>query len=103
MEKNPHYVELSDRKIVQWAQASGLYPKGSKNDPANSNDKPSFGFGVQGIDDRSVQKLVNCVAPLAPRNYVIMEVKSNLIAAERQAIMKKFNYPCFKRVARVVM
>jgi len=103
LEKNPQYVELSDRKIVQWAQASGLFSKGNKNDPANSNDKPSFAFGVQGMDDRSVQKVVNSVAPLVPRNYVIMEVKSNLIAAERQAILKKFNYPCFKRVARVVM
>jgi len=32
-----------------------------------------------------------------------MEVKSNLIPEERKEALKKFNYPCFKKVARVIM
>jgi len=55
------------------------------------------------MDDRGVQRVLSAVAPLVPRNYLIMEVKSNLIAAERQAVLKKFNYPCYKKVARVIM
>merc|ERR1711959_860407 len=46
---------------------------------------------------------LSSLAPLVPRNYVIMEVKSNLMAAERKEVLKKFNYPCFKKVAQVVM
>merc|ERR1712232_509554 len=42
-------------------------------------------------------------APVMPRNYMIMEVKSNLVATERQETLKKFNYPCYKKVAKVVM
>jgi len=107
LEKNPQYVELSDRKIIEWAQASGMWSKasggGSWKDQKASNDKPNFSFGVQGMDDRSVQRVLASVVPVVPRNYLIMEVKSNLIASERSAILKKFNYPCYKKVARVIM
>jgi len=104
LEKNPQYVELSDRKIIQWAQASGLWSKGNwKDNKEHSLDKPTFGFGIREMDERGIQRAVSAVAPLVPRNYLIMEVKSNLIAAERQSILKKFNYPCYKKVARVVM
>merc|ERR1711979_53974 len=38
-----------------------------------------------------------------PRHYVVMEVKSNLIAAERKEILNCFSTPNFKKVAHVVM
>merc|ERR1712110_832577 len=38
-----------------------------------------------------------------PRNYVVMEVKSNLVAADRIETLKRFNGPHFKKVAHVVM
>jgi len=100
MKKNPQYVELSDRKIMQWAQVSGHQPKGNFK---ASNDKPQPNFGVRELDDMSVRKVISAVAPIIPRSYVIMEVKSNLIAAERQEVIKKFSYPCYKTTARVVM
>lgn len=100
LKKNPQYVELSDRKIMQWAQVSGHHPKGNSK---ASNDKPQANFGVRELDDMSVRKVLSAVAPTIPRNYLIMEVKSNLIAAERQEVIKKFNYPCYKTSARVVM
>jgi len=100
LQKNPQYVELSDRKIMQWATASGHRAQGGK---AASNDKPQFNFGIRELDDMSVRKVINAVAPVMPRNYLIMEVKSNLVAAERQEVLKKFNYPCYKKTARVVM
>merc|ERR1712187_1105274 len=36
-------------------------------------------------------------------HYVVMEVKSNLIASERQENIKRFQMPYFKKVANVVM
>jgi len=100
LEKNPQYVELSDRKILEWANASGIFAQGGKS---QSNDKPNISFGLPGQDPSSLRRVVHSIAPLVPRNYLVMEVKSNLIAAERKALLKKFNYPCYKQVAHVVM
>merc|ERR1719486_126967 len=69
LEKNPKYVELSDRKIIDWAKSSGLWPKGG---PKASNDKPNVSFGVPAVDDFSVRKVISAVAPVIPRNYLIM-------------------------------
>lgn len=41
LEKNPHYTELSDRSILQWCEASGLWrTKGYGPGARSSNDKP---------------------------------------------------------------
>jgi len=102
LEANPHYVELSDRKILEWAASSGLWkPKGGGW--KTSNDKPEFNFGLPGMDDFSIRRVINSVAPAVPRNYVIMEVKSNLITAERKEVLARFSTPSFKKVAKVVM
>merc|ERR1712028_304056 len=69
----------------------------------SSNDKPDFGFGLQGMDDYSIHKVIHAVAPLVPRNYIIMEVKANLLKDRRSKALKKFNAPCYKKVAHVVM
>lgn len=103
LEKNPSFVELSDRKIVEWAKASGFHQGKGGKDNWNSNDKPAANFGVKELDDMSVRRVISAVAPVVPRNYLIMEVKSNLVAAERKETLKKFNYPCYKKVARVIM
>merc|ERR1712228_312459 len=42
-------------------------------------------------------------APLIPRHYVIMEVKQNLVAGDRQKNLERFNLPHFRKVACVVM
>jgi len=55
------------------------------------------------MDDLSVRRVINAVAPVVPRNYVIMEVKSNLVASERKEVLKRFSAPHFKKVAQVVM
>lgn len=101
LEKNPQFVELSDRKIVEWARASGLWEAGRKGN--TSNDKPTVNFGIPDLDNLTVKKVIASAAPIVPRNYLIMEVKSNLVAAERKELLKKFNYPYYKKVARVVM
>merc|ERR1712217_75096 len=101
LEKNPHYVELSDRKILEWADSSGMW-KSSKG-WKSSNDRPEFNFGIQDMDNHSVKRLVNSIAAVVPRNYVVMEVKSNLVENDRRDILKRFSAPHFKKVAHVVM
>merc|ERR1712100_409445 len=46
---------------------------------------------------------IHAIAPAQQRNYVVMEVKSNLVAEERKAMLRKFSSSSFKRVAHVVM
>merc|ERR1712187_217413 len=80
LEKNPKYTELSDRKIIEWASKSGMYkPKNQ-----NSNDKPSMHFGIPLMDDKSVSKVLQAVAPLTKRHYVVAELKNNLVKKDRQ-------------------
>merc|ERR1719359_2400200 len=66
LERNPNYVELSDRKIVEWAKDSGLSPKGSWKTPHCSNDRPGVTFGVPSVDDFSLRHIISAVAPVVP-------------------------------------
>jgi hypothetical protein len=102
LSKNPGFVELSDRKIVEWAQKSGLWkPKGSTW--KSSNDRPEFNFGIQALDDLSPRKVIQIVAPLVPRDYVVMEVRSNLMPELRKEHLKRFHKKHYRRIAKVVM
>mmetsp|Transcript_43048 Transcript_43048/g.77141 ORF Transcript_43048/g.77141 Transcript_43048/m.77141 type:complete len:822 (-) Transcript_43048:111-2576(-) len=101
LEEKPNYLELSDRKISDWAVTSGL-PR-PKMAPAASNDKPYYIYQLPSMDDMSTQKVVSMLAPMQPRNYVVMEVKSNLVKEERAQILKRFPSTHFKKVAYVVM
>lgn len=101
LQKQPNYVELSDRKIQDWASRSGMAkPRQGAN---SSNDKPSFAYNVPSMDDGSIQRVIKSIAPVVPRNYVVMEVKSNLVKEERLETLKHFNTPNFKKVALVIM
>eukprot|EP00929_Paragymnodinium_shiwhaense_P000312 TRINITY_DN100555_c0_g1_i1.p1 TRINITY_DN100555_c0_g1~~TRINITY_DN100555_c0_g1_i1.p1 ORF type:complete len:830 (+),score=287.97 TRINITY_DN100555_c0_g1_i1:83-2491(+) len=102
LEKHPEYTELSDRKIIDWAVKSGL-PKNRSQGRKTSNDKPDFNFGIALLEDFSVRRLLNAVTPFMARNYVVMEVKQNLLTADRSSNLKKFSSPLFKKVAHVVV
>merc|ERR1712238_200840 len=65
--------------------------------------KPPFQYNVKFIDDNSIKRAVHSVAPLTPRHYVVMEVKQNLVSADRSTNLQRFNLPHFKRIAHVVM
>merc|ERR1712129_457708 len=99
---HPNFVELSDRKIMEWAGASGLF-KPKSTGFKNSNDKPEFNYGLTAMDDLSCRKVLQAIAPLVPRNYVVMEVKENLTADDRTAAVKRFSHPMYKKVAAIVM
>jgi len=100
--KNPQYTELSDRAILSWAEKSGLWrPKGYAQ--KSSQDKPEMGFGISVMDDGSVRRVLQAVAPIQARNYVVMEVKSNLVKEERRELASKWAGTGFKRTATVML
>jgi len=103
MEKNPGYTELSDRKILEWAAKSGMYQTQQRGAAGGSNDKPEARFGIPSMDDWSVSRVIAAIAPTAPRNYVLPELKANLVAADRENALLKFGSQDFKRKAVVVM
>merc|ERR1712151_643682 len=88
--KNPSFTELSDRKILEWASKSGLWRQKGYTWRA-SNDKPEMGFGIPYMDDTSVSRLLNAIAPTLNRDYVIMELKGNLVSEDRKAALAKFS------------
>jgi len=99
LEKNPNFHELSDRKIFEWAEKSGLSrPKSA----GGSNDKPESRFDIQAMDDMSVKKLLNHVAPTARRNFIVPELKANLLPAERAKLLQRFAVG-FKRISVVAI
>jgi len=95
--KNPSYTELSARKMLDWAVKSGLQRKGAKQ----SLDHPDMAFGLPGLDDHSVIALAKAIAPFHKRNFLVMELKNNLLTAERASTLAKF--PGFKKRAAVLM
>lgn len=102
--KNPTYTELSDRVILDWAHKSGLWrPKGYGVNSRTSNDKPEMAFNAPLMDDMSIRRILSTVAPIQNRNYVVMEVKGNLVKEERQAAIDRFSCGSFKKVAVVMI
>jgi len=100
LEKNPSYTEISDRKVVEWAAKSGIVQARSAG---SSRDKADISFGIPLMDDLSVQRVLNTIASTVRRNYVVMELRSNLIADERKSALHRFSSPDFKKVATVIM
>merc|ERR1712032_591272 len=67
------------------------------------NDKPEFNFGLPGMDDLGVRKMIESVVSLFPRNYLVMEVKENLLEGSRTEVLQRFSAPCYRKVAQVIM
>merc|ERR1712048_1461628 len=108
MAEKPNYFELSDRKIIEWAQKSGIQRPQSSITQAekggrSSNDKPDFCFGIPTLDDCSIRMVIANMTNVVPRNYVVMEVKANLVEAERAENLKRFPASKFKRSAYVAI
>lgn len=98
--KNPKYVELSHRTIIDWAVKSGLWRKGQSLNKG-CNDKPEMGFGIPQLDDMSALRLLASLAPALPRNFLVAEVKGNLLPEMRKAIISRFTD--FTKTAYVAM
>merc|ERR1712066_939206 len=88
--------------ILSWAEQSGIWRnKGYASKICN--DKPDTNFQNPELDDNNLRKTVYAIAPLQARNFVVMEVKANLIQEEREKLLAPFPACTFKRVARVVV
>merc|ERR1712176_120627 len=99
LEQHPDYTELSDRAIADWAEKSGIV----RNKARTSNDKVEGGFGISMMDDGSVRRVLQVVAPIQERNYVVVELKSNLIKDGRRDLFAKWAQSGFKRSAVVMV
>eukprot|EP00928_Gymnodinium_smaydae_P011054 TRINITY_DN14132_c0_g2_i1.p1 TRINITY_DN14132_c0_g2~~TRINITY_DN14132_c0_g2_i1.p1 ORF type:complete len:1166 (+),score=190.04 TRINITY_DN14132_c0_g2_i1:185-3499(+) len=95
------YTELSDRKLCEWATRSGLQHR--TNSGVASNDRPDLSFGLQPLEEGLLKASLYMVAPIQQRHYIVMEVKGNLVAADRQSWLKRFCLPHFKKVAKVLI
>merc|ERR1712039_917059 len=62
-----------------------------------------MGFGISILDDGSVRRVLQVVAPIQQRNYVVMEVKSNLVKDERTELFRNWPSASFRRTASVMM
>jgi len=102
LETHPEYVELSDRMILDWADKSGIWRTRGYG-PRQCNDKPGWQFGVPSLDDSSIKTMLYSIASLQQRNYVVMEVRGNLLKEERQKVLKAFAAPHLKASATVLM
>merc|ERR1711920_133258 len=97
--KNTGYTEISARSFLEWARKSGFFRQTQGR--RKSNDNPEIYLDIPSIDNGSVDEMIKSIAPLQGRNYVVMEVKGNLIKESREGMLKKFSGECFKRVAHV--
>lgn len=100
--RHPGFIELSDRAIGQWVEKSGIQlPKTSSW--KHSHDKPDLQAGIPLVDDWSIRRILQSIVATQPRNYVVMEVKSNLVKEEREQLLKRFKRPCYRTIAEVVI
>eukprot|EP00933_Yihiella_yeosuensis_P039023 TRINITY_DN3296_c1_g1_i1.p1 TRINITY_DN3296_c1_g1~~TRINITY_DN3296_c1_g1_i1.p1 ORF type:complete len:963 (-),score=309.24 TRINITY_DN3296_c1_g1_i1:677-3565(-) len=102
IEKNPHFAELSERKIVEWAVRSGCFKPKTSSIKA-SNDRPDTNFGAPGLDDGGVKHVLHAAAASQHRDLIYMEVKGNLSKDERKEALAKFRMPHLKKVAKVMV
>jgi len=102
LKDHPGYVEVSDRAVLEWARISNLRrSRGYEAQTRVSNDRPGMDFNIRDMDDFSCRRMIQSLSTGLKRNFVVMEVRNNLIAAERQKALQR--YQGFKKVAMVVM
>jgi len=99
LEKNPHFTEISDRKLLDWITRSGM----RRTSQTKCNDKPDFGFAVPSFEDGTVKKMLAAAASLQNRHTLLMEVRGNLIKTEREALLSRFRLPQYRKTAQVMV
>jgi len=100
LQQHPEYTELSDRMVLEWCEKSGI-TRNKGYQWRSSNDKPEMSTGVSELDNFSVRRILRSIAPAQKRNFVLMEVKSNLLPAERKELLSRFSG--FKKTAQVMV
>merc|ERR1712113_752134 len=62
-----------------------------------------MGFGIAMMDDGSVRRVLQAVATIQHRNYIVMEVKSSLCKEERKELFATWAPSGFKRTVAVMV
>merc|ERR1712238_547430 len=88
--------------MLDWAEKSGIWRKGGHKN-VDCIDMPELNFDKQCFDDHSMSRMIKNIAPLQKRNYVIMEVRNNLMKDARKKVISKFPSSVFRKVAQVQM
>jgi len=101
LQQNTEFTELSDRKILEWAAKSGLWRQ-NKAALGASADKPDMKFGIPLLDDLSVRRVLQHIAPTSRRSFVVPELRGNLLAAERKQAVARWPLTAFKKTAVVI-
>merc|ERR1712066_194215 len=76
------FTELSDRTIVDWSEKSGVSRQIAQS-------------------DASVARILQSIAPVQTRNFIMMDVKGSLIKEERKVLLSRFSNNMFRKVAEV--
>jgi len=80
MEENAGYTEISDRAVRNWAKTSGVWPARGPD----STDKPGLDFGNRDMEEAALRRSLTTAASYYNRNYIVAEVKGNLLAEDRK-------------------
>lgn len=75
LERHPDFEEVSDRRVADWALGSGV-PR--PRPQAISKDKPLFSFGIRGLEDGSVGRVLGHLVPTSRKNVIIPELQAPL-------------------------
>jgi len=108
-EQHPEYVELSDRKILEWCMKSGLSQKGRQGKWSrhpgfvSTRDRPNFAFGIPSIDNKSVRTFLATLVKLAKRHFIVAENQAALVPDKRKEILRRFAAPQFRIVAHCLL
>merc|ERR1712217_280492 len=65
------------------------------------NEHPDIYFTLETIDKGHLLRRMRAVAAMQRRNYVLMDVRDNLIAESREELLKPFSSDAFKKIAHV--
>merc|ERR1740121_2939145 len=98
--KHPDCTELSDRMLADWVAKSG---NGRPGAMWGTSDQPELRTGIAPLDDLTVRKVLNAIAPTLRRNFVVTELKANLVGKERTKALLGFSAADFKKTALVLM
>jgi len=101
IQSHPDYVELSDRKMLEWCLKSGL-SSWKSNMPA-SRDRPAFNFGIPSIDNRGIRQSLRGLTQIVKRNYVVAELKGNFVGKDREEMLARFAAPHFDVTAQILI
>lgn len=97
LKEHQDYTELSHQAILDSIQKSdSTQQKGFTSREYNS--RPGMEFTM-----RQMSNLIRSVSPVLKRNFIVMEVRNNLLSHERRKNIARFDRKDFKRVAVVVM